>query len=67
MYDKSFQDVSSGKMELFSSFFSAVKTFISEIVLEGSKELKNIEMGDYTIVVSSIKDMKLCGLNTGIV
>jgi len=59
MYDKSFQDVSSGKMELFSSFFSAVKTFISEIVLEGSKELKNIEMGDYTIIVSSIKDISV--------
>ena len=59
MYDKSFQDVSSGKMELFSSFFSAIKTFISEIVLEGSKELKNIEMGDYTIIVSSIKDVSV--------
>ena len=59
MYDKSFQDVSSGKMELFSSFFSAIKTFISEIVLEGSKELKNIEMGDYTIIVSSIKDISV--------
>jgi hypothetical protein len=46
-------------MELFSSFFSAVKTFISEIVLEGSKELKNIEMGDYTIIVSSIKDISV--------
>ena len=59
MYDKSFQDVSSGKMELFSSFFSAIKSFISEIVLEGSKELKNIEMGDYTIIISSIKDISV--------
>ena len=59
MYEKSFQDVSSGKMELFSSFFSAVKTFISEIVLEGSKELKNIEMGDYTIIISAIKDISV--------
>lgn len=58
MYDKSFQDISSGKMELFSSFFSALKTFISEMVLKGSKELKNIEMGDYTILITSIQEIK---------
>jgi hypothetical protein len=58
MYDKNFQDISSGKMELFSSFFSAIKTFISELVLEGSKELKNIEMGDYAVMISAIPSIK---------
>jgi hypothetical protein len=58
MYDKSFQDISSGKMELFSSFFSAIKSFIKELVLEGSTELKNIELGDYTVLITSIPDVK---------
>ncbi|MBD3339383.1 MAG: hypothetical protein GF353_09760 [Candidatus Lokiarchaeota archaeon] len=56
--DKSFQDISSGKMELFSSFFSALKSFISEMVLEGSKELRNIGMGDYTVLITSISEIK---------
>ena len=46
-------------MEMFSSFFSAIKTFISELVLEGSKELKNIELGDYSVLITSIPDIKV--------
>ena len=41
-YDKNFQDISDGKMELFSSFFSALKSFIGEMILDGEKELKNM-------------------------
>ncbi|MFX1258803.1 MAG: hypothetical protein ACFFAN_13160 [Promethearchaeota archaeon] len=59
MYEKSFQDISSAKMELFSSFFSALKTFISEMVLEGGKELKTIEMGDYTVLITTINEINL--------
>jgi hypothetical protein len=59
MYDKNFQEISSGKMELFSSFFKALKFFIREIVLEGSKELKNIELGDYTVLITTIPDIKV--------
>ena len=58
LYDKSFQDISSGKMELFSSFFSALKAFISEMILDGSKELRNIELGDYTVLITSINEIK---------
>jgi len=59
IYDKSFQDISSGKMELFSSFFSAIKSFISEMVLGGgSTELKNIELGDYTVLITSINSIE---------
>lgn len=58
MYDKNFEDISSGKMELFSSFFSAIKTFISEMLLDGSKELRNIGIGDYTVLVTSIPEIK---------
>ena len=57
-YDKSFQDISDGKMDLFSSFFSALKSFIGEIVLDGAKELKNIELGDYTVLITSIDEIK---------
>lgn len=57
-YDKSFEDISSGKMDLFSSFFSALKAFIGEMVLGGSKELKNIELGDYTVLITSINEIK---------
>ena len=57
-YDKSFQDISDGKMDLFSSFFSALKSFIGEIVLDGAKELKNIELGDYTVLITSINEIK---------
>ncbi len=57
MYDKNFQEISSGKMELFSSFFSAIKSFIKELVLEGSTELKNIELGDYSVMISAIPNI----------
>ena len=58
LFDKSFQDVSHGKMELFSSFFSALKTFIGEMVLDGSTELKNIELGDYSVLITSVNEIK---------
>ncbi|MFX0042788.1 MAG: hypothetical protein ACFE8L_07740 [Candidatus Hodarchaeota archaeon] len=43
-------------MEMFGAFFSAIKSYISEILLEGSKELKTIELGDYIIFTSLIPD-----------
>ena len=56
LYDKNFQDVSDGKLEMFSAFFSALKSFISEMVLSGSKELKNIELGDYFVLITNIPE-----------
>ncbi len=58
LFDKSFQDISSGKMELFSSFFSALKAFIGEMIIEGSTELKNISLGDYTVLITSIDEVR---------
>ena len=58
LLDINLQDISSGKMELFASFFSALKSFISEIVLDGSKELKNIELGDYRVLITNLDDIK---------
>ncbi|MFX1408862.1 MAG: hypothetical protein ACFFA6_00800 [Promethearchaeota archaeon] len=45
-------------MEIFNSFFSAIKSFVSELVLEGSKELKNIELGDYMVYITSLEEVK---------
>ena len=58
LFDLNFQDISSGKMDLFSSFFAALKAFISELVMEGAKELKNIELGDYTVLITSIYNIE---------
>ncbi len=63
IYDKSFQDISVGKMEMFSSFFSAIKTFVSELVLgeslDHSKELTSIELKDYTVLITSLPKVKV--------
>jgi len=63
IYDKSFQEISTGKMEMFSSFFSAIKTFVSELVLgesfDRSKELTNIELSDYSVLITSIPKIKI--------
>ena len=59
IYDNNFQELSTGRMELFSSFFTAIKTFISELVLEGSKELKNIELGDYTVFITALPKLNI--------
>lgn len=63
IYDKSFQDISAGKMEMFSSFFSAIKTFVSELVLGESlgrsKELTSIELKDYTVLITSLPKVKV--------
>ncbi|NVM17514.1 MAG: hypothetical protein HWN80_07345 [Candidatus Lokiarchaeota archaeon] len=63
IYDKSFQEISTGKMEMFSSFFSAIKTFVSELVLEDSsdhsKGLTNIELKDYSVLITSLPKIKV--------
>ncbi|MHA1488265.1 MAG: hypothetical protein ACTSRI_01260 [Promethearchaeota archaeon] len=57
MYDKDFQEISSAKIEQFGSFFSTLKSFISELVIEGSKELKNMELGEHAISITTIKEI----------
>lgn len=59
IYDKNFQEVNTGKLEMFSSFFSAIKSVVSELVLEGSKQLKNIELGDYTVIINTISSLNV--------
>jgi len=59
IYDKSFQEINAGKMETFNSFFSTIKSYVSELVLDGSKKLKNVELGDYTISITSLSKVKV--------
>ncbi len=59
IYDKSFQEINAGKMEMFSSFFLTIKSFVSQLVLNGSQELKNIELGEYTVLVTSLSKVKV--------
>lgn len=59
MWDKHFEDISAGKMELFSSFFSAIKTFIGEMITKGAHDLKSIQMGNYTINFTSVKKLQI--------
>ncbi len=54
MFDMNFQEIGEGKLELFSAFFSAIKNFIHEMVFDGSKDLKNIEMGNYQVKITHI-------------
>ncbi|MBA7556515.1 hypothetical protein ES705_49227 [subsurface metagenome] len=46
LYEKEFQVDIDSHMDLFGSFFSALKLFVSEIVNEGIEELKTIGLGD---------------------
>ncbi len=59
VYEFNFQTMDTEKVALFSSFFSAMNAFISQLVLKGSKTLKNIELGDYTIFISSEPKLKV--------
>ncbi len=59
IYDKSFQEINTGKMEMFSSFFLTLKSFVSELVLDSSKELKNVELGEYTVSITSLSKVKV--------
>ena len=63
IYDKSFQDTDARNTEMFSSFISAMKAFVSEIVfddsLDRSKELTNIELSDYTVIITSIPKIRV--------
>ncbi len=63
IYDKNFQDTDARNIEMFSSFISAMKSFVSEILfddsLDRSNELTNIELSDYTVIITSIPKIKV--------
>ena len=63
IYDKSFQATDAKNTEMFSSFISAMKAFVSEIVIDSSldrsNELTNIELSDYTIIITSLPKIRV--------
>jgi hypothetical protein len=46
-------------LELFSSFFSAIKTLVSELALDGSRELKNITLSDYNVFITNLSGLEV--------
>lgn len=56
IWKKSFENlINNKKVALFSSFFSAIQSFIKQLIDEKSEQtIKNIEMGDYLINNTSI-------------
>ena len=63
IYEKFFQDTDVRNVEMFSPFISAMKAFVSEIVIDDSRdrssELTNIELSDYTVIITSIPKIKV--------
>ena len=55
LYNKNFQ--SDEKMEMFSSFFSALQTFVSELTESSTESLSTIELGDYFVLISRVNEV----------
>jgi hypothetical protein len=58
VWDRNFDSTKPDQIEMFSSFFSAIKTFVKEMILKGgvAETLKNIEMGTHIITIWALKD-----------
>ncbi len=56
LYNKNFQ--SDEKVEMFSSFFSALQMFVSELTESSSESLSTIELGEYLVIISRILELK---------
>ncbi|MHA1726272.1 MAG: hypothetical protein ACTSXH_15785 [Promethearchaeota archaeon] len=59
IYNINFQDINSEKVALFSSFFGAINAFVSQLMLRGAKNLKNIQLGDYIVIISPISQLNV--------
>ena len=60
LYEKVFlQELNDDNLELFNRFLTALKNFTSEIVVDGSKELKSVNLGDYSVKSTHIPDFNL--------
>ena len=54
LYNKKFQ--SDEKLEMFSSFFSALQSFVSELTASSTESLNTIELGEYFVLISRIPE-----------
>jgi len=60
IWDKSFEkEMDARRVELFSSFFSAIQSFVREMISNSQKGLKNIEMGNFLIKVTGLPKLNL--------
>ncbi|MFX0138569.1 MAG: hypothetical protein ACFFDN_33305 [Candidatus Hodarchaeota archaeon] len=55
LYNKNFQ--SDEKLEMFSSFFSALQTFVSELTESSTESLNTIELGEYFVLITRITEI----------
>ncbi len=55
LYNKNFQ--SDEKMEMFSSFFGALQTFVSELTTSTTESLSTIELGEYLVLISRVPEV----------
>lgn len=55
LYNKNFQ--SDEKMEMFSSFFGALQTFVSELTTSSTESLSTIELGEYLVLISRVPEV----------
>ena len=55
VYNKNFQ--SDEKLQMFSSFFSALQTFVTELTESSSESLNTIELGEYFVLISRISEV----------
>lgn len=53
-----FQEINNESIEIFRGFLTAIKQFTSEMVVDGSKELKSISLGDSYIKSTHIPEIK---------
>lgn len=58
LYNKNLQESKKDNIELFGGFLSALELFISNIHLDGSKDLKKIELGDNFVFITNIPQIK---------
>lgn len=55
IYNKNLQ--SDEKLQMFSSFFSALQTFVSELTESSSESLSTIELGEYFVLITRISEI----------
>jgi len=53
------QEFNDENLDLFNRFFTALKNFTSEILIDGSKELKSVNLGDYCVKSTHISDFNI--------
>ncbi|MFW9771219.1 MAG: hypothetical protein ACFFBY_00535 [Promethearchaeota archaeon] len=56
LYEKDFQTKSNRPMELFGSFYIALKTFISSVIPEQSQDIKTIGLGEINAYATTIPE-----------